>query len=110
MKLFRIFLYVRINLITRKLLHDYHLSDIVQEEQLHGTNLEQALNSVASGEPSEGALGAEMSETSLNEAQNRRQLVLGHHVLDFWTNICICQSLLVEEGLGVYQVSTCTKH
>lgn len=34
-------------------------------------------------------------------------LVLGHHVLDFWTNICVCHSLIVHEnpqgGLPLYQ-------
>lgn len=35
-------------------------------------------------------------------------MVLGHHLLDFWTNICVCHSLIVHEnpqgGLPLYQV------
>lgn len=35
-------------------------------------------------------------------------LVLGHHMLDFWTNICVCHSLIVHDnpqgGLPLYQV------
>ena len=33
---------------------------------------------------------------------------LGHHVIDFWTNICLCQSLILEKnplsGADLYQV------
>ena len=35
------------------------------------------------------------------------QVILGHHMVDFWTNLCICHSLIVEDHptLGkVYQV------
>ena len=36
-------------------------------------------------------------------------VVLGCHLVDFWTNICLCQSLIVEEaeddGLPIYQAS-----
>ena len=39
---------------------------------------------------------------------------LGHHLIDFWTNICLCQSLIIEknpEGPDnlphVYQVCCC---
>ncbi len=36
---------------------------------------------------------------------------LGHHLIDFWTNICLCQSLILEKnpmgGPDLYQVSTC---
>lgn len=32
---------------------------------------------------------------------------LGHHLLDFWTNVCLCQSLILENnpagGLAIYQ-------
>jgi hypothetical protein len=36
--------------------------------------------------------------------------VLGEHVLDFWTNICLCHSLIIEEAedeeeLPLYQAS-----
>ena len=35
-------------------------------------------------------------------------VVLGCHLVDFWTNICLCQSLIVEEaeddGPPIYQV------
>ena len=35
---------------------------------------------------------------------------LGQHLVDFWTNVCICQSLIIEDnpkagGLPIYQVS-----
>lgn len=36
------------------------------------------------------------------------ELLLGHHLVDFWTNICVCHNLITEEGeaggLPVYQV------
>jgi len=36
-------------------------------------------------------------------------VVLGCHLVDFWTNICLCQSLIVEEaednGPPIYQAS-----
>lgn len=36
-------------------------------------------------------------------------VVLGHHMLDFWTNVCVCHMLIVESGVEhdqppVYQV------
>lgn len=36
-------------------------------------------------------------------------VVLGHHMVDFWTNVCVCHNLIVEagpEGAGppIYQV------
>lgn len=41
---------------------------------------------------------------------------LGHHLIDFWTNICLCQSLIIEknpEGPDslphVYQVRCCCR-
>lgn len=45
-------------------------------------------------------------------ASNRGDLqavVLGHHMLDFWTNVCVCHMLIVESGVDhdqppVYQV------
>ena len=37
------------------------------------------------------------------------ELLLGHHLLDFWTNICVCHNLITEEnaegGPPMYQVS-----
>lgn len=37
------------------------------------------------------------------------ELLLGHHLLDFWTNICVCHNLITEEnaegGPPVYQVT-----
>lgn len=36
------------------------------------------------------------------------QQLLGSQALDFWTNVCVCHSLIVEEdpkgGLPIYQV------
>lgn len=36
-----------------------------------------------------------------------RLLLLGHHLVDFWCNICLCHSLIVEEaedgGPPIYQ-------
>jgi hypothetical protein len=33
---------------------------------------------------------------------------LGHHLVDFWTNICLCQSLILEKnpagGANLFQV------
>ena len=38
-------------------------------------------------------------------------VVLGHHMVDFWTNVCVCHTLIVEAGAGaegagppIYQV------
>ena len=42
------------------------------------------------------------------EEARARLLLLGHHLLDFWANICLCHSLIVEEaedgGPPIYQV------
>lgn len=42
-------------------------------------------------------------------AEGQAALLLGHHFLDFWMNLCICQNLITEEAQGgkkpVYQVS-----
>ena len=39
-------------------------------------------------------------------------VVLGCHLLDFWINICLCHSLIVEEaedeGPPIFQVSSCS--
>lgn len=48
--------------------------------------------------PRAGATGKAGGESSL-----------GPHLVDFWTNVCICQSLIIEEpeeegGLPIYQV------
>lgn len=35
-------------------------------------------------------------------------ILLGHHMLDFWINLCVCHSLIVEDhptGGKVYQVA-----
>ncbi len=41
------------------------------------------------------------------EEARARLALLGHHLLDFWVNICLCHSLIVEEaedgGLPIYQ-------
>lgn len=26
------------------------------------------------------------------------QIILGHHTIDFWINLCVCHSLIVEDG------------
>lgn len=42
-------------------------------------------------------------------AEEQEDLLLGHHLVDFWTNLCVCHLLITEEnepGLPpVYQVS-----
>ena len=41
-------------------------------------------------------------------AEQQQTLLLGHHLVDFWTNICVCHNLITEEGDGTelpaYQV------
>lgn len=35
------------------------------------------------------------------------QILMGHHMVDFWINICVCHSLIVEQhpsGRKIYQV------
>lgn len=53
-------------------------------------------------------MGAEeLTNGDLGEASDAADVVLGQHLLDFWLNICICQSLIVEKPPGggiVYQV------
>lgn len=42
-----------------------------------------------------------------------QQLLMGHHMVDFWINICICHSLIVEDhpsGGKVYQASHSIMH
>ena len=41
--------------------------------------------------------------------EQEEELLLGHHLLDFWTNICVCHNLITEEnaegGPPVYQAT-----
>ena len=55
-----------------------------------------------------GANGAGANGGSVSAEEARaRLLLLGHHLLDFWANICLCHSLIVEEaedgGPPIYQ-------
>jgi hypothetical protein len=40
--------------------------------------------------------------------QEQDSLLLGHHLVDLWTNLCICHNLITEQAQdgvpGVYQV------
>ncbi|KAK9806980.1 hypothetical protein WJX72_009386 [[Myrmecia] bisecta] len=41
------------------------------------------------------------SEASFSVSQRQltaAQMILGHHVLDFWTNVCLCHNLIVEKA------------
>lgn len=41
-------------------------------------------------------------------AESQAAILLGHHFVDFWMNLCICQNLITEESKegskAVYQV------
>lgn len=52
--------------------------------------------------------GSAHLDESANAKSDIDPVVLGCHLVDFWTNICLCQSLIVEEaeddGPPIYQV------
>ena len=51
--------------------------------------------------------GAGANGEMSGEEARARMALLGHHLLDFWVNICLCHSLIVEEaedgGPPIYQ-------
>lgn len=52
--------------------------------------------------------GTAHGDSPTNGRAEADPVVLGCHLVDFWTNICLCQSLIVEEaeddGPPIYQV------
>lgn len=50
-----------------------------------------------------------MTSPHLAAVRGAPELLLGHHVVDFWTAICVCHSLIVEDnpkgGTKIYQVA-----
>lgn len=63
------------------------LSSSKASEDLPGPFL-QAIEALDLGEQNVAALGSDFLE----------QVLLGHHMIDFWTNLCVCHSLIVEDG------------
>ena len=66
------------------------------------------------GSPSvhaDGTTGRETARRGAGGGQGSEleAVVLGHHMVDFWTNVCVCHTLIVEEspegaGPPIYQV------
>lgn len=48
-------------------------------------------------------------EFSAGNTESQAAVLLGHHFLDFWMNLCVCHNLITEEAAEgerpVYQVS-----
>lgn len=59
-----------------------------------------------------GSLSHARSSTGAGGKPDINPVVLGCHLLDFWINICLCHSLIVEEaedeGPPIFQASSCS--
>ncbi|GAB4813241.1 hypothetical protein N2152v2_000287 [Parachlorella kessleri] len=73
----------------------------------HATSYPDGLGGGAGGDYETVSVHSEPANPGLGAAGEANS-TLGQHLVDFWTNVCICQSLIIEEnpkagGLPIYQ-------